>query len=58
MAKKKLTIQEIDWGNHLERLGRGFINRQHERQALHPKRKYNNRKLTLGRVRERDLSGE
>ena len=52
--KKKLTIQEIDWANHLKRLEKGFLNRAMERMALHPKRKYNCRKLTLGRLRWRD----
>lgn len=48
--KKKLTIREIDENNHRERLRRGFVNRQHERQSLHPRRKFNCRKLTLGRL--------
>ena len=50
MKKKKLTIQEIDWINHLKRIVRGFINRFEERRALHPRRKYNCRKLTKGRI--------
>ena len=48
--KKKLSIQEIDWTNHIARLNRGFINRAHERRAEHPHRKHNCRKLTLGRI--------
>lgn len=55
MPKKRLTIQEIDWANHLERIKRGFINRWQERRALRPKRKFNNRKLTCGRLRQRDF---
>ena len=53
MKKKKLTIQEIDWANHLKRLTKGFRNRAEQRRAEHPRRKYNCRKLTLGRIRWR-----
>ena len=51
MAKRKLTIQERDWGLHMERLNRGYINRQDERRSEHPHRKNNCRKLTLGRIK-------
>lgn len=51
MAKKRMTIQEIDWENHLRRLRKGFINRWQERRSLHPKRKRNCRKHTLGRIK-------
>ena len=51
--EKKLTIQEVDYNNRLERAKRGFVNRQHERQSLHPRRKFNCRKLTLGRLKYR-----
>lgn len=58
MEKKKLTIQQmidwqkqIDWQNYIERIKRGFINRFEERRALHPRRKHNCRKRTLGRIR-------
>lgn len=54
MAKKKMTIQEIDWENHLRRLGAGFINRWQERRSKHPRRKYNCRKFTLGRLKYRE----
>ena len=57
-TKKQLTIQQRDWLNHLGRLKRGFINRWHERHEEHPRRKYNCRKLTIGRIkyrRETDL---
>lgn len=50
-TKKQMTIQEIDWVNHLKRLKKGFINRWHERRSLHPKRKRNCRKETLGRIK-------
>ena len=53
MAKKKLTIQERDWMNHLKRLGNGFRNRWEERRRDHPRRKFNCRKLTLGRMKYR-----
>lgn len=51
MAKKKLTIQEIDWENHLRRLEAGFINRWEERRHNHPRRKRNCRKWTIGRMK-------
>ena len=53
--KKRLTIQEIDWNNHIQRLNRGFINRQAERQSEHPRRKHNCRKMTRGRLRAADV---
>lgn len=53
--KKKLTIQEIDWNNHIERLKRGFENRQAERRSEHPHRKRNCRKMTRGRLRAADI---
>lgn len=53
MKKEKLSIQEIDWWNHLERRNRGFLNRRHERHFLHPRRKHNCRKLTLARIKMR-----
>lgn len=52
-TKKKLTIQEIDWENHLKRLRNGFRNRFEERRADHPKRKWNCRKPTIGRMKYR-----
>lgn len=57
MAKKRMTIQEVDWENHLRRLKEGFINRWHERRSLHPKRRWNCRKLTRGRVNYRKEFG-
>ena len=53
MAKKKLTIQEIDWRIHLLRLNKGFRNRFEQRRAEHPHRKWNCRKMTLGRIKYR-----
>ena len=53
--KKEKTIQERDWANHVKRLEKGFINREMERRSEHPKRKFNCRKLTLGRLRQRDI---
>lgn len=50
-TKKRMTIQEIDWENHLRRLKAGFMNRWRERRSLHPKRKRNCRKYTLGRIK-------
>jgi len=47
---KTKTIQEKDWENHLKRLERGARNRFQERRLLFPKRKFNCRKLTLGRI--------
>lgn len=51
MAKKEKTIQELDWENHLKRLKAGFTNRWQERRSLHPHRKRNCRKHTLGRIK-------
>ena len=51
--KKKMSIQERDWSNHIKRLQKGFINRADERSAEHPRRKYNCRTLTSGRIRMR-----
>lgn len=48
------TIQEKDWENHLKRLERGARNRFQERRALFPKRKFNCRKLTAGRMAWRE----
>ena len=55
MAKTKNDARIIaqDYQNGVARLNRGFINRWQERRALHPKRKWNCRKLTLGRIKYR-----
>lgn len=53
--KKQLTIQERDWLQHLKRVAKGFINRSHERRVMFPRRKHNCRKLTLGRLKWRDV---
>lgn len=55
--KKEISIKMRDWKNHIARMCRGFRNRQTERSADHPRRKVNCRKLTLGRLRYRDLIG-
>lgn len=41
--------------NHEARLRRGFRNRAQERRESHPHRKWNCRKLTLGRLKYRDI---
>ena len=48
--KQQLLIQERDWSNHIERRKRGFLNRAKEREFEHPRRKFNCRKLTKGRI--------
>lgn len=53
MEKKKNTIQERDWMNHMERQMRGFINREHERFSMRNAKHYarkNNRRNTNCRI--------
>lgn len=49
-TKNDARIIAQDYQNGVERLQRGFVNRWQERRALFPKRKWNCRKLTRGRV--------
>lgn len=54
-TKNDLRIIRVNAENHLKRLRKGFRNRAEERSFDHPRRKYNCRKLTLGRIRMRDF---
>lgn len=58
-TKKNLTNDERiimqAYKNHEARLRMGFRNRAQERKAKHPHSKWNCRKLTLGRLKYRDL---
>lgn len=61
MAKKEITIKEVDWMNHMKRQMRGFINREHERFAKRNAKRYarkNNRRNTNGRINQYIPIGE
>jgi hypothetical protein len=49
-TKNDARIIAQDYQNGVERLKRGFINRWQERRARFPKRKWNCRKQTEGRI--------
>lgn len=52
-TKNDARIIAQDYQNGVKRLNKGFINRWQERRALFPKRKWNCRKLTRGRIKYR-----
>lgn len=49
-TKNDKRIIAQDYENGLARLNRGFVNRWQERRTMFPKRKWNCRKLTRGRI--------